>query len=156
MSGQPNCAAVMAAQSSAAPAVAHTTATMEGEEDDTRPPTLKAAAENPEGPFTLAAAEAGREEEEGEGTVPALKAATDDPEGTFMSVAAEAGPAGVEVEGAARCGHGGGLDIHPLDPESGIGDGEPGLRVLRPKLWKAERGASFVRLLVVHCRGSPM
>ncbi len=110
MSGQPNCAASIAGQSSAAPAVARTTATKECEEDKTRPPTLKAAAENPEGPFTSAAAEAGRVEEE-EGIVPALKAATDDPEGTFMSVAAEAGPAGVEVEGAARCGHGGGLDI---------------------------------------------
>ncbi len=110
MSGQPNCAAAIAGQSSAAPAVARTTATKEGEEDDTRPPTLKAAAENPEGPFTSAAAEAGHVEEE-EGIVPALKAATDDPEGTFMSVAAEAGPAGVEVEGAARCCHGGGLDI---------------------------------------------
>jgi hypothetical protein len=99
----------MAAQSSAAPAVARTAATKEGEEDDTRLPTLKAAAENPEGPFTSAAAEAGCEE--GEGTVPALKAATNDPEVTFTSVAAEAGPAGVDVEETARCGHGGGLDI---------------------------------------------
>ncbi len=48
------------------------------------------------------------------------------------------------------------LVVHPLDPEPGLGNGEPGLRVLRPKLWKAERGASVVRLLVVHCRGSPM
>ena len=99
----------MAAQSSAAPAVARTRATKEGEEDDARPPALKAAAENPEGAFTSAAAEAGCEEEEG--IVPALKAVTDDPEGAFMSVTAEAGPAGVEVEEVARCGHGGGLDI---------------------------------------------
>jgi hypothetical protein len=62
----------MAAQSSGAPAVARTTATKEGEEDDTRLPTLKAAAENPEGTFTSAAAEGGCEE--GEGTVLALKA----------------------------------------------------------------------------------
>ncbi len=110
MSGQPNCAAAMAAQSSTAPAVARTTATKEGEEEDARPPALKAAAENPEGAFTSAAAEAGCEDEE-EGIVPALKAVTDDPEGTFMSVTPEAGPAGVEVEGAACCGHGGGLDI---------------------------------------------
>jgi hypothetical protein len=107
MSGQPNCAAAIAGQSSAAPAVAHTTATKEGEEDDTRPPTLKAAAENSEGPFTSAAAEAGRVEEE-EGIVPALKAATDDPEGTFMSVTAEAGPQEWRWKGppaaAARCG----------------------------------------------------
>ncbi len=48
------------------------------------------------------------------------------------------------------------LVVHPLDPEPGLGDGEPGLRVLRQKLWKAERGASVVRLLVVHYRGSPM
>jgi hypothetical protein len=107
MSGQPNCAAAMAAQSIAAPAVARTTATKEGEEDDARPPALKAAAENPEGAFTSAAAEAGCEEEE-KGILPALKAVTDDPEGTFMSVT---GPEGVEVEGAARYGHGSGLDI---------------------------------------------
>jgi len=69
ISGRPNCAAAMAAQSSAAPAVASTTATKEGEEDNARLPTLKAAAVNPEGPFTSAAAEAGCEE--GEGTVPA-------------------------------------------------------------------------------------
>ncbi len=91
----------MAAQSSAAPAVAGTTATKEREEDDARPPALKAAAENPEGAFTSASAEAGCEEEE-KGIVPA---------GTFMSVTAEAGPEGVEVEGVVRCGHGGGLDI---------------------------------------------
>ncbi|MFN9900190.1 MAG: hypothetical protein ACK55Z_15655 [bacterium] len=48
------------------------------------------------------------------------------------------------------------LIVHPLDLEPGLGDGEPGLRVLRPKLRQAERGASVVRLLVVHCRGSPM
>jgi hypothetical protein len=89
--------------------VARTTATKEGEEDDTRLPTLKAAAENPEGPFTSAATDAGCEE--GERTVPALKAVTDDPEGTFTSVAAEASPAGVDVEETACCGHGGGLDI---------------------------------------------
>ncbi len=48
------------------------------------------------------------------------------------------------------------LVVHPLDPEPGLGDCKPGLRILRPKLWQAERGASVVRLLVVHCRGSPM
>ncbi len=92
----------MAAQSSAVRVVARTTATKEGEEDDTRLPTLKAAAENPEGTFTSAATKVGCEE--GEGPVPALKAATDDTEGTFMSVAAEAGPAGVDGEETARCG----------------------------------------------------
>ncbi len=48
------------------------------------------------------------------------------------------------------------LVVHPLDPEPGLGDGEPGLRVLRPKMWKAKRRAAVVRLLVVHCHGSPM
>jgi hypothetical protein len=48
------------------------------------------------------------------------------------------------------------LVVHPLDAEPGLGDGKPGLRVLRPKLRQAERGASVVRLLVIHCRGSPM
>ncbi len=75
---------MIAAQSSAALAVARTTATKEGEEDETRLPTLKAAAENPEGLFTSAAAKAGREE--GDGNVPALKAATEDPEGTFTAL----------------------------------------------------------------------
>jgi hypothetical protein len=48
------------------------------------------------------------------------------------------------------------LVVHPLDPEPGLSDGEPGLRIIRPKLRKAERGGSVVRLRVVHCRGPPM
>jgi hypothetical protein len=48
------------------------------------------------------------------------------------------------------------LIVHPLDPKPGLSDGEPGLRILRPKLRKAKRKASVVRLLVVHCHGSPM
>ena len=45
--------------------------------------------------------------------------------------------------------------LFSLDAKPGLGDGEPGLSVLRPERRKAERGAS-IRLLVVHSRGSPM
>jgi hypothetical protein len=60
-----------------------------GRGEDTRP-ALKAAAADPAGTFTAAAAEAG-EEDDGEELPPALKAAAADLTGSFTAAAAEAG-----------------------------------------------------------------
>jgi hypothetical protein len=60
-----------------------------GRREDTRP-ALKAAAADPAGTFTVAAAEAGKEDD-GEELPPALKAAAADLTGSFTAAAAEAG-----------------------------------------------------------------
>ncbi len=61
-----------------------------GLEEEEGPPVLKAAAADPRGAFTAAAAEAGGGEEDEE-CPPALKAAAADPRGAFTAAAAEAG-----------------------------------------------------------------
>ncbi len=76
-----------------------------GIEEEEGPPALKAAAADPRGAFTAAAAEAGggREDEE---CPPALKAAAADPTGAFTAAAAEAGgneePELVAADGCAN------------------------------------------------------
>ena len=61
-----------------------------GLEEEEGPPALEAAAADPRGAFTAAAAEAGGGEEDEE-CPPALKAAAADPRGAFTAAAAEAG-----------------------------------------------------------------
>ncbi len=61
-----------------------------GLEEEEGPPALKAAAADPRGAFTAAAAEAGGGEEDEECS-PALKVAAADPTGAFTAAAAEAG-----------------------------------------------------------------
>ncbi len=64
-----------------------------GREEEDGPPALEAAAADPRGAFTAAAAEAGGGEEVEE-CPPALKAAATDPKGSFTAAAAEAGGEG--------------------------------------------------------------
>ncbi len=64
-----------------------------GLEEEDGPPALEAAAADPRGAFTGAAAEAGGGEEVEE-CPPALKAAAADPRGSFTAAAAEAGGEG--------------------------------------------------------------
>ena len=90
-----------------------------GLEEEEGPPALKAAAADPTGAFTAAAAEAGGGEEDEE-CLPALKAAAADPRGAFTAAAAEAGGdeepelvaadacANVEGKGMAAAGTAGG------------------------------------------------
>jgi hypothetical protein len=81
-----------------------------GLEEEEGPPALKAAAADPRGAFTAAAAEAGGGEED-EGP-PALKAAAADPMGAFTAAAAEAGgneePELVAADACANVGGTGG------------------------------------------------
>ncbi len=78
-----------------------------GLEEEEGPPALEAAAADPRGAFTAAAAEAGGGEGDEE-CPPALKAAAADPRGSFTAAAAEAGGDGepelVAADGCANVG----------------------------------------------------
>ncbi len=84
-----------------------------GLEEEEGPPALKAAAADPRGAFTAAAAETGGGEED-EGCSPALKAAAADPTGAFTAAAAEAGgseePELVSADACANVGGAGGAE----------------------------------------------
>jgi hypothetical protein len=94
-----------------------------GLEEEGDPPALKAAAADPRGAFTAAAAEAGGEDEE---CSPALKAAAADPTGAFTAAAAEAGGSAeaelVAGDACANVGGAGGANVEAVS--------EPGTAII--------------------------